>query len=84
MSSGIAVLAICSPNSDMAKMIIENDMGYVIENGDTEAAVNVIKSIKNDPAVLIKKGDNAFNYLNSNFTLRSAAEMYYNLIKKYQ
>lgn len=84
MSSGRPVLAICSPKSDMAKMIIDNDMGYVIENGDTAGAINIIKSFKKDPAVLLKKGDNAFRYLNSNFTLRSAAEMYYNLIKKYQ
>ncbi len=84
MSSGRPVLAICSPNSDMAKMIVDNDLGFVVENGDTESAVKVLRKSLQDPGSLLKKGDNAFNYLNKNFTLRSAAEMYYTLINKYQ
>jgi glycosyltransferase involved in cell wall biosynthesis len=84
MSSGRPVLAICSPKSDMAKMIVDNDLGYVVENGDIGSAVNILKDCLNNRDVLIKKGDNAFKYLNKNFTLRSAAEKYYSLINKYQ
>ncbi len=84
MSAGRPVLAICSPASDMAKMIIDNDLGFVIENGDTLSAVNALKNCLKTPNVLQKKGSNAFNFLNNNFTLKSAADMYYSLIKKYQ
>ncbi len=84
MSAGRPVLAICSPESDMAKMIIENDMGFVISNGDINSAVSILNSCIHDPSLLIDKGKNAFNYLNKNFTLSSAAEQYYSLIKTYK
>ena len=84
MSAGRPVLAICSPDSDMAKMIIDNDMGFVISNGDINSAVNILYACINDPSLLIEKGKNAFNYLNKNFTLSSAAEQYFSLIKRFQ
>ncbi len=84
MSSGRPVLAICSPTSDMAKMIVDNDIGFVIENRDIESAVNVLTSCLQNPDMLLKKGENAFNYLNKNFTLKSAAEMYFLLINKFK
>jgi len=83
MSAGRPVLAICSPESDMARMIKEFDMGFVINNGDTESAVEVLNICLNDPGLLKNKGNNAFNYLNQNFTLSSAANSYFKLIKEF-
>lgn len=83
MSAGRAVLAICSPESDMAKMIRDHDMGFVIRNGDTASAVDVLNMCLNNPGILNEKGRNAFNYLNRNLTLGSAAKSYYKLIKDF-
>lgn len=82
LSSGKPVFAVCSPESEMAKMILENDLGYVIKNGDINDAVNKINLILQDKEKLIDKGRNSFNYLNKNLTLRSAALKYYDLIVK--
>ncbi|MCC7159091.1 MAG: hypothetical protein IT281_06110, partial [Ignavibacteria bacterium] len=84
MSSGRPVLAICSPKSDMARMIVENDLGFVIENGDTQSALKVLNSCLDHPEILKSKGTNAFNYLNKNFTLKSASEKYFSLINQYR
>jgi len=81
MSSGRAVFAICSKNCEMAKMIEDNELGYVIENNDVESAVKMISLCLADPKMTQQRGINAFNYLQKNFTLKQAAEKYYSLIK---
>jgi len=83
MSAGRPVLAICSPESEMAGMIRDSDMGFVIKNGDTDSAVEVLNLCLNSPELLIAKGKNAFNYLNTNLTLSSAANSYFKLIKEF-
>jgi glycosyltransferase involved in cell wall biosynthesis len=81
MSSGRAVLAICSRNSEMAKMIEDNGLGFTVENGDVESAVRVINEGILNPELLKKYGDNAALYVRKHFSLRNAAEKYYKVIK---
>jgi glycosyltransferase involved in cell wall biosynthesis len=81
MSSGRAILAICSSESEMAKMIMENDLGFVVENGDVDSAVKIIKMCVSDPNLNKVKGMNAFNFLKRSLTLQHAAEKYYSLIR---
>jgi len=80
MSAGKAILAICSNQSEMAKMISDNDLGFVIENGDIEAAVKLINMCIADPSLIELKGKNAFNYLKDNLSLKKAADEYFNLV----
>lgn len=82
MSSGRAILAICSKENEMAKMILDYDLGFVVENGDVNAAIDIINLCINNPDLTKVKGTNAFNYLKNNLTLKDAAEKYYSLIKQ--
>ena len=81
MSSGRAILAICSRNCEMGKMIEDNELGFVIDNGNADAAVKIINMCINDPAIAKQRGMNAFNYLHQNFTIDSAVQQYYKIIK---
>lgn len=83
MSAGKPVLAFCSPESEMAKMISEQDMGFVIKNGDIQSAVNVINDCLNNPDLLFNKGINSYKVLKNNFTLDSAAKKYYSLFQQF-
>jgi glycosyltransferase involved in cell wall biosynthesis len=81
MSSGRPVLAICSKDCDLARMIEENELGFVISNGDVESAVKLIEQCINNPSMVSEKGKKAFDYLIKNFSLDLAAKRYYALIK---
>lgn len=82
MSSGRPVLAICSPNCDMARTINDNMLGYVVNNGDIDSAVKIIKECINNPEEMSRRGENSYSYLSKNLTLRIAAGKYYDLVKQ--
>lgn len=84
LSSGRPVLAICSKNSDMAKVIEDNELGFIVENGDISSAIDIIDFCINNPALMEQRGMNAYNYLKKNLTLKIAAEKYYALVKSNQ
>jgi len=81
LSSGRPVLAICSEDSDMARMILQHNLGFVVNNGEIKKAVQIIENILSNPAELQEMGKNSFNYLNKNLTLSSAAKKYYELVR---
>lgn len=83
MASGRPVLAICPKNTEMAKMIIENNLGFVIENGDIKNGVDTILFAKKNRKLLKEMGENSYNYLKKYFTLDNASKKYYKLIKLY-
>jgi glycosyltransferase involved in cell wall biosynthesis len=82
MASGRPILAICPEECEMARMIVENNLGFVIGNGKIEEGVSVIDMVSRDKALLSKMGKNAFEYLKGNLTLEKAAKKYFELIKK--
>jgi glycosyltransferase involved in cell wall biosynthesis len=80
MASGRPILAICPLNCEMANMIKQNELGFVIENGDIESGVKLIRSVKLEKELLSKMGKNSYKYLQDFFTLEKAAKKYYKLI----
>jgi glycosyltransferase involved in cell wall biosynthesis len=82
MAAGRAVLAICPLNSEMAKMILDNELGFVIENEDIDGGVKIIRSVKNNSELILRMGKNSYKYLNEYFTLEKAAKKYFRLINQ--
>jgi len=80
MASGRAIFAICPLSCEMADMIVKNELGLVIENGDIEGGAKSIRSIKNNKELIGRMGRNSYNYLQKFYTLESAAKKYYKLI----
>lgn len=82
MASGRAVFAICPKDTEMSKMIIDNNLGFVIANNDIQAGVDTVLYAKSHKDILKNMGINCYNYLIEHFTLDKAANKYFELIKK--
>jgi glycosyltransferase involved in cell wall biosynthesis len=82
MAAGRPVFAICVPTCEMARMIKEQDLGYVVANGDAASGAEMIRDALSDPAAMARKGRNSHRYLLNHFTLARAAEQYIDLISQ--
>jgi hypothetical protein len=80
MAAGRAVLAICPPACEMARMIRDEDIGWVIANTDIEAGRRALLEARANPQRVSSMGRNAARLLREKFTLSQAADAYYNLI----
>jgi len=60
LAAGQAILAICPLDSDLARLVLENDCGWVIEPGDSQYLVDILNIISFDYALLHQKRINAF------------------------
>jgi len=82
MAAGRPVLAICAPTCEMARMIQEHSLGFVVENGNAKGGAELIRKAARDTSILGAMGRNARRHLQAHFTLQSAAERYFDLITK--
>lgn len=80
MAAGRAVLAICSPQCEMARMILQHELGWVVANGDIAAGRRALLEALADCPRLARMGANALLLLRQRFTLAQAADAYYSLI----
>lgn len=80
MAAGRAVLAICPQDCEMARMIREHELGWVMGNGDIEAGRQMLLKALADPAEVKRRGANAARLLREKFTLAQAADAYLNLV----
>lgn len=77
--SGQAILAFMKIDCTMAKIILDNDLGWVIDNSTDNVHFNVINEIFN-AEILNRKRRNALNYGSINFSLSSISEQWYKLL----
>ena len=82
MAAGRATLAICPPDCEMARMIREHELGFVVPNGDLAEGRRVLLAAKADPERVRRMGDNAAKHLREHFTLAKAAKAYYSLLSQ--
>ena len=80
MAAGRPVLAICPLDCEMARLIREQEIGFVVPNGDLAAGRQALLEAKADPARLQRMGANASRCLRENFTLAQAARAYHKII----
>jgi glycosyltransferase involved in cell wall biosynthesis len=79
--SGQAILAFTSKISFLGKMVLKNDLGWVIESDDFLALNHFFEEIKNT-SILINKRKNALNFGIETFSLTKISEKWYNAIVK--
>ena len=82
MASGRAILAICPKDTEMAKMITDNNLGFVISNGDVDEGIRIINYAKANLYIVKQMGQNSLNYLKNNLTLKDSSLKYSNLIER--
>ena len=81
MAAGRATLAICPVDCEMARMIRDHELGFVVPNGDLVEGRRVLLEAKADPARVRRMGENAARHLREHLTLAKAAEAYHDLLK---
>jgi len=81
LSGEIPVIAVMSENSEAAKVIKENNCGFVVKPGNVEGMVNSILHLYDNREICKIFGKNGRNAIDGKYNLRKAAEQYFSLIK---
>lgn len=81
LASGQAVLAVADKNSELARIIIDNDCGWVVQPHDVVCFSDCISELLN-PALLLHKRKNAFTIGHKLFGRDAVAELWVNLFDR--
>jgi glycosyltransferase involved in cell wall biosynthesis len=82
MAAGRAILAICPEDCEMARMIRDEQLGFVIPNGDLAAGRRTLLSARDNPDSVDLMGQNASRHLRAHFTLGRAAAAYLKIVSE--
>lgn len=82
--SGQAILAICPRESDLADLVIDNDVGWHVEPGNDKQLLSIIQDLEKDPDSIISKGRKAYKLAHANFSMNAVAKQYLELISGIQ
>jgi glycosyltransferase involved in cell wall biosynthesis len=77
LSSGRPIIALMRPNTEVALVVAENDIGYCMEAGDVDRLVEAILDAKSDPAKLDEMGRRAREAFDKGYTLDHFTEKVY-------
>ncbi len=80
MAAGLPVVAVMSPSSEIAGILLEEKCGLVTNPGDPKALADVILSFYNTRQKLELMGINARQAIDQKYNLHSAVRSYYHLI----
>ena len=81
MNLGMPVLAATDINTDLGKLIIDQDFGWWCESNDVDKYIDLIGTIIEYPSVFTKKGMNGKRYMSKHFTTEKA---YQKIINAYE
>ena len=76
LAAGKPILALCDKGSEISKVIEEDEVGWIVEPGDEDRLVRVLKEIFENRSVLAEKGKNARKSALENYTLDRAIASY--------
>jgi glycosyltransferase involved in cell wall biosynthesis len=80
MAAGVPVIAIVPVKSEIARIIIEENCGYVISPGDAAGIIDAINKLKDDEGLRRQMGENGRKAFEKKYTTRIVAEKYKRLI----
>ncbi len=81
MNLGMPVLAATDINTDLGRLIIDQDFGWWCESNDSDKYVDIVRTVIEDASVFIKKGMNGKRYMSEHFTTEKA---YQKIINAYE
>jgi glycosyltransferase involved in cell wall biosynthesis len=82
MAGGVPILGLVQPESEIGRMIVENDCGFVLANPEGREIARLIEKLVADRVYLEKIGRNGRKAFLENYTLTLAAKRYKELIDK--
>jgi len=81
MAAGSPILAVCSPESELALVVEEESMGWVVEPGDIESMKRVVLEASNHPDRLAMMSRNARSAMEEKYTKEKVIEQFAELIQ---
>ena len=82
LAGGTPILAQVPIASEIALVVKEENCGIVVEPGNFQGLVNAVNYLKENEDIRFEMGRNARLAFEQKYTLKTAAENYYNLIKE--
>ena len=82
--AGQAILAICPRESDLADLVIENDVGWHVKPGDWQELTRVLRSIADTPEQIEPMRRRAHALAHREFSVEAVARQYLELIEGIQ
>jgi len=80
-AAGRPLIAICSKDGEIAKMVDQYQCGIVVEPGNVNALVNAILALSNDVAARIEMGQRARAMLEANYSRQQALARWRSLVQ---
>jgi len=80
IAAGLPVLALCKRDSELAKIITENSLGFVCETKDVKCVEQTIKLLIENPSILHRLKENV-KLFRANVDRRMGAETLYIILK---
>ncbi|MGJ8667788.1 MAG: glycosyltransferase family 4 protein [Patiriisocius sp.] len=82
LAAGTPILAVCGKDSELAKVVLEEDAGWVIEPGDSQAIASLLLEISSDLEELAIKGKNARRAAVKKYSRQAVIEKYEKLLNE--
>ena len=82
MSASCPVLCEADTNSELAKIITENQAGIAVASGDVQDMVVAIKYLFNHQTLRQEMGKNGRAFIEANLTRKQATKKYFQLVEK--
>ena len=81
IASGKPVLLLARHTTDIARLILDNNCGYVVDPGDPLDVVSKIRYLSKNPHVLADQAFNARALYSRQFSLQKSVDMYHELLQ---
>ncbi len=82
MAAGQAIIAICSPHSDLADVVLEGGCGWVIQPGCGYHLGALLKEISHKPMILNTARKNAFDFVRKKYSEEAIAKSWRSMVAK--
>jgi glycosyltransferase involved in cell wall biosynthesis len=76
MAAGRPILAAADPDSELAQVVTEEDLGWVVPPGDAERLAQAVREARADREGVRRKGARARGVVQERFTLAAALDLY--------
>ncbi|HEX8832949.1 MAG TPA: glycosyltransferase family 4 protein, partial [Abditibacteriaceae bacterium] len=82
LASGRPTIAIVSPESEVARVLVEENCGVQVTQGDTQELVGALENLAADTTKLAQMGDNARRACEEKYALRHTARQFYEVFQQ--
>jgi glycosyltransferase involved in cell wall biosynthesis len=82
MSAGMPIIAIADPGSELARVVIEEDIGWTVTPGDTDAFLEAVLAARDDLRSRLAKGKRARQAAVSRYSFGKVSQAFVKLFEE--